>query len=327
MKKKLPAIIIIVLVIGAALIINLFTGNGPMSELLLSGNVEVTESDIGFKTAGRVEELLAEEGQRIEKAEKLAVLDSAELENQVLLNKAFLQESLARLEELRAGSRPQEIAQAEANVNYAEAELNKAARDLERAGMLFKEELVSVQQMDAAKKAYDIAVAGHERALQALSLVKEGARKEEIRAAESRVEQARAALKVSEERLKDTLIYSPASGVVLRKNIELGETVSPGLPVYTIGDTENPWIRVYVMEDKLGHVKLGQIAEVSVDSYPGKVYEGKVTYISSEAEFTPKNIQTQEERVKLVFGVKVSVKNTSDELKPGMPADVRISLR
>jgi HlyD family secretion protein len=120
------------------------------------------------------------------------------------------------------------------------------------------------------------------------------------------------------------VIYAPVSGVVLRKNVELGETVSPGIPVYTIGDLENPWIKVYVKEDKLGFVKLGQKAKITVDSYPGKVYEGKISYISSEAEFTPKNVQTQEERVKLVFGIKVSVKNINDELKPGMPADARI---
>jgi len=111
-----------------------------------------------------------------------------------------------------------------------------------------------------------------------------------------------------EEKLKDTVIYAPISGVVIRKNIELGETVGTGIPVFTLGDLENPWMKVYVKEDKLGLVKLGQKAKVTVDSYPGKVYEGTVTFISSEAEFTPKNVQTKEERVKLVFGVKVRVK-------------------
>jgi HlyD family secretion protein len=132
---------------------------------------------------------------------------------------------------------------------------------------------------------------------------------------------------LSLERLNDSIIYARASGVVLQKNVEPGETVASGLPIFTIGDLSNPWIKVYVKEDKLGLIKLGQKAEITTDSYPGKKYEGTVTYISSEAEFTPKNVQTQEERVKLVFGVKVSVQNMNDELKPGMPADVKIVLK
>ena len=114
--------------------------------------------------------------------------------------------------------------------------------------------------------------------------------------------------------------------MVLRKNVEAGETVAAGTPIFTIGDLQNPWIKVYVKENKLGFVKLGQKAQVRTDSYPERSYEGTITYISSEAEFTPKNVQTQEERVKLVFGVKVSVRNQQEELKPGMPADVKIVL-
>ncbi len=295
--------------------------------LLLSGNIEVTEVDTGFKTPGRIEELFSEEGQNVQKGDRLAIIDSAELESQVLQNKASLREAQARLAELKAGSRPQEIEQAKANVNYAEAELSKAKKDYERAEKLVKDELISAQQMDAAKKTYETASAQYQKALEALSLVKEGSRKETILAGENRAGQAEASLSASEERLKDTVLYAPLSGVILRKNIEAGETVAAGIPVYTIGDLENPWVKVYVKEDKLGLVRLGQKAEITVDSYPNKKYEGTITYISSEAEFTPKNVQTQEERVKLVFGLKVSVKNVAAELKPGMPADVMIMLR
>ncbi|MBI5055669.1 MAG: efflux RND transporter periplasmic adaptor subunit [Nitrospirae bacterium] len=327
MKKKLLMIGIVILIIGGTLLINRLTKESSNGEFVLSGNVEATETDIGFKYPGRVAELFVEEGQKIKKGDRLAVFDSSELESLVSQSKAYLNETVARLGELKAGFRQQEISQAEANVGYAEAELSKAKKDYNRADVLYQNGAISAQQMDAARKTYDVAVAQHQKALQALSLVKEGPRKEEIVAAESRVRQAEAALKVSEERLKDAMIHSPVSGVVLRKIIEAGETVSSGSPVYTIGALENPWIKVYVKEDKLGHVKLGQKAEIKVDSYPDKVYEGTVTYISSEAEFTPKNIQTQEERVKLVFGMKISVKNVNDELKPGMPADVRIFLR
>lgn len=327
MKKKLLIAGIIVLIGVAVFLISRFGNKQEQEVLTLSGNVEVTEVNIGFKTAGRVVGLLVEEGQKVKKGDRLAVLDSAEVESQVAQNRAYLNETIARLQELKAGSRSQEIEQATANVKYAEAEMIKAKRDHERAEVLYKNGAISAQQMDSAKKVYDTALSQYKKAIEALSLVKEGPRKEEIRAAENRVKQAEARLKVSEERLKDTIIYAPVSGVILRKNIEIGETVAPGIPVYTIGDLENPWIKVYVKEDKLGLVKIGQKAEITTDSYPEKRYEGTVTYISSEAEFTPKNVQTQEERVKLVFGVKVSVKNINDELKPGMPADVRIMLR
>jgi HlyD family secretion protein len=150
---------------------------------------------------------------------------------------------------------------------------------------------------------------------------------EDIQMADQRVRQAQAALGISREKLKDTLLYAPFQGVILRKNVELGETVGAGTPAFTVGDIVNPWIKVYVREDRIGLVKLGQKAKISVDSYPKKTYEGTVTFISSEAEFTPKTVQTDEERVKLVFAVKVRVKNDEGDLKPGMPADVRIDVR
>jgi HlyD family secretion protein len=194
-----------------------------------------------------------------------------------------------------------QVAQSRAVLENADAQLEKAKNDYTRAELLFKKEAISAQQMDAAKTQYDVSLA--------------------------QIRQSAASLRTSEVRLRDSVLYAPVSGVVLRKNVEAGETVAVGTPIFTIGDLENPWIKVYVKEDKLGLVKLGQKAHVGTDSYPEKVYDGVITYISSEAEFTPKNVQTQEERVKLVFGVKVSVTNTNDELKPGMPADVKILLK
>lgn len=327
MKKKLLIGGILISVAIAVFLINRFSNKQEEGALVLSGNVEVIDINLGFKTPGRIVELLVEEGQKVNKDERLALLDNAELKRIAEQNKAFLNETSIKLEELKAGSRSQEIEQAKATVANAEAELIKAKNDLERYDALYKDALISAQQMDNAKKTYDVALSQHKKAIETLSLVKEGPRKEDIEAAASRVEQARAALKATEEKLKDTVLYAPISGVVLKKNVESGETVSAGLPAYTIGDLANPWIKIYVKEDKLGLVKLGQKAEVKVDTYPNKAYEGIVTFISSEAEFTPKNVQTQEERVKLVFGIKVSVKNINDELKPGMPADVRIMLK
>ena len=295
--------------------------------LLLSGNMEVTETNTGFKPAGRVIDLLVVEGQSVRKGDLLARLDNAELASIVAQQRAALQEAEARLAELEAGSRPQEIEQAKADVQSQEAELVRIKKDYERSEMLYQNGAIPSAQFDAAKSAFESRVAQLRRAAEQLSLAKEGPRKESIEAAAYQVRQARAQLRVAEEKLNDTLIYAPFSGVILRKNVELGETVAQGVPVYTIGDLANPWIKVYVKEDKLGLVKLGQKAQVTTDTYRGKVYNGWVSFISSEAEFTPKNVQTQEERVKLVFGVKVLVGNVNNELKPSMPADVRILLK
>jgi len=326
MRKKAIIVGVIVLAGLAAFIVTRFKNTNDKGVLSLSGNVEVTEVNLGFKLPGRVTTLLAEEGQRVSKGDRLGLLDRAELESRVMQNRAYLEETKARLAELNAGARSQELEQARAEVRSAEVELERARKDFERADILFSNGAISAQQMDTAKKTFDVLDSRHKKALETLSLLKEGVRKEVIEAAESRVKQAEAALEASEEVLKDAGMSAPVSGVILRKNAEAGETVSAGMPVYTIADLTSPWIKVYVKEDRLGLVKLGQKAEVRTDSYPDKKYEGIVTYISSEAEFTPKNVQTQEERVKLVFGMKVSVRNENDELKPGMPADVKIIL-
>jgi HlyD family secretion protein len=328
MKKKKILIAGIVIVVGIAIyLVSTLKNQRDDGSMLLSGNVEITETNVGFEMPGRVIDIPVKEGSIVKEGDVLARLDGDALALVVEQNRAFLQESSARLSELKEGSRIQEIEQAKANVIAQEAELKRVKQDYERADVLYKNGAISKAQFDASKSAHDVRVAMHKSALEALSLAEEGARKGDIKIGESRVEQSKAGLAVSEVRFKDTVIYAPIAGVVLRKNVEVGETVSQGMPVFTIGDLKNPWIKVYVKEDKIGLIKLGQKAQISVDSYKGKNYEGVVSYISSEAEFTPKTVQTPEERVKLVFGVKVGIKNENDELKPGMPADVKIVLK
>ncbi len=275
MKKRLIIAGILLAAVVATALVYRFGNNRDQGNMTLSGNVEVTEVDVAFKIPGRVTTLLTDEGRTVKAGDKIAQLDNAEYATQVAQSKAVLEHSNAQLEQ--------------------------AKNDFTRAEMLFKQEAISAQQMDAAKTVYDVA--------------------------QAQIRQSTAALRTSEVRMRDAVLYAPVSGVVLKKNVEAGETVAVGTPVFTIGDLENPWIKVYVKEDKLGLIKLGQKVFVSTDTYPGKVYDGTVTYIASEAEFTPKNVQTKEERVKLVFGVKVSVKNVNDELKPSMPADVRILMK
>ncbi len=275
MKRRL-IIAGIVLIAGIALIVFLRLRNTrDQGSLTLSGNVEVTEVNMGFKIPGRVQSLYTDEGRTVTKGEKIAILDRAELESMVNQSKA--------------------------SVKNAEAQFEKARKDHERYALLYRDGVIASQQMDAAKSSYDVAV--------------------------SQLQLSHASLRTAEVKLKDSVMYAPLSGVVLRKNIEEGEAVGAGTMVFTIGDLEHPWVKVYVKEDELGAVKLGQKADVVVDSFSDKRYEGIVTYISSDAEFTPKNVQTKEERVKLVFGVKVSVKNQNNELKPGMPADVKVLVK
>ena len=275
MKRTVISASIGIIAIAAVVLYQQVRTNRNDGALVLSGTIEVTEVDIGFKTPGRIARLLAEEGHRVKKGDRLAVLDSAELRSIVEQNRA--------------------------NVRSAEAEFEKARKDYDRYRTLAQDGAITSQQLDASRKAHDASL--------------------------SLLDQARAALRTAEVRLNDLTVDAPVSGVVLSRNAEPGETVAAGVTVYTLGDLANPWVKVYVNETKLGLVRLGQKAQVSVDTFPGKVYEGEVTYIASEAEFTPKNVQTQEERVKLVFGMKVGVQNINDELKPGMPADVKINMR
>lgn len=328
MMKKAAIAGVVLAVAGIALfLVSHFRHNREEGVIAVSGNVEVTEVNMGFKLPGRIVELFVDEGQRVKKGDRLAALDTSELEEIVSQGRAYLGEMLVRREDLRKGARIQEIEEAAENAKAADAEYEKAQRDYERAERLYRKSVIPASQYDAAKALYDAREAHVKAAREHLSMIKEGPRKDEIRAADNRVEQARAALAAAETRLGDAVIYAPGAGVILKKYAEAGETIAQGIPVFDLGDLENPWVKVYVKEDKLGLVRLGQKARITVDSYPGKVYEGTVTFISSEAEFTPKNIQTQEERVKLVFGIKVGLKNVNDELKPGMPADVKILVK
>lgn len=315
--------------------------------------------------------------------ERLAELRAGSRPEEIAEAEAAVANRRERLAELKAGSRPQEIQRAEAEVREAKASLDKAEQDFKRYDELYHRKLVAAMERDVYRTAFEVAAQRHRSALERRNLVKEGARAEEIRAAEAEVRQAlarlalvrqgpraeeitraaadvqearamlrraeagelevthtrqrlatlqadiardRAALAAAEAQLSYTLLRSPQAGVVLRKHVEPGEMIAAGTPVVTVADLESIWLKIYVPEPQLGRVKLGQATEITTDSYAGTIYRGRVTFINSEAEFTPKNVQTPEERVKLVFAVKVTVGNPNQELKPGMPADARILL-
>lgn len=268
---------------------------------------------------------------------------------------AELRQAEANLAQLLAGSRSQDIEQARAAVAAAETAFEKARRDFERAKALFQKEDISAADFDRFKSAYEGSEAALRQARERLALVVEGPRKEDIEAARavaararaglraaeaSRIDlkrlqqetatrraeiaQAQAELAVLESQLKDTVAVSPIDGIVLTKAAEVGEILAAGTAVVTIGDLDHPWLRAYLNETDLGRVKLGDQARVITDSFPGKVYTGRLGFIASEAEFTPKQIQTREERVKLVYRIKIDLDNPNHELKSNMPAEAEI---
>ena len=292
----------------------------------VSGNIEVTDAEVSFKIPGRVEKRNVDEGQMVRAGDVIATLDSADLIQQTEVRRAELGAADAALAELEAGSRPQEIAVAAAAADSARAEAARLEIDLRRAEDLFKTNVISIQEFQAAEAAYKVAAARLKEAEEQFKLVKEGPRKEEIDQARARVQQARQSLALPETQLSSATVRSPLTGVVLSKNIEPGEYVVPGTPVVTVADLQDIWLRAYIDETDLGRVKLSQPVRVTTDTYPDKVYDGRISFIASESEFTPKSVQTQRERVKLVYRVKIQIANPLMELKPGMPADAEILL-
>ena len=322
--------IIVALLLAVVALAVFFLRRGPEEEqsgvLRISGNVELTEVELSFKVPGRVLARAVDEGALVQRGEVVATLEDAELKDQVTLAQAEAAAAAATLAELEAGSRREEVAQGEALLARAEAEAARVAADYQRQEALFAREVIPKRELEAARAAHDQARASVRERREALQLLRKGARRERIDEARARHAAALARLSTAKERSGYATLTAPISGVVLSKAVEPGEQVAAGTPVVTLGDMEQCWLKGYIPETELGRVKLGQSARVSTDSHPGRVYEGKVSFISSEAEFTPKSVQTEKERVKLVYRIKITLANPNMELKPGMPADAEIEL-
>jgi HlyD family secretion protein len=391
MKRR---IVIPILLVAVALGVTVVLRSGWLhredpNHIQVSGNIELTEVDISFKVPGKLVQRTVDEGDFVKKGQLIARIDrdqvdrqkardvagvssagfqmaqsrtsiafqEASLEADIELKRAELKAAQAHLDELVAGSRPQEIQEARAAVADAQAQQDQAKLDWDRAQTLFKNDDISKSQFDQFKARYDSTQAILKQAQERLALSVEGPRKEQIEYARAQVAQAQAALKLSEAsrlevkrrredletrradmdraeqqvaitntQINDTEVFSPVDGVVLVKAAEVGEVLAAGTTVVTIGDISHPWLRAYINEKDLGRVKIGSRAKVTTDSFPGKAYWGHVSFISSEAEFTPKQIQTQEERVKLVYRIKIEVDNPQQELKSNMPVEAEIDL-
>ena len=385
------AIIPILLVAGAGYAFYRFRGSShdTANRIVVSGNIELTEVNIAFKTAGKLMERSVDEGAVVKKGQVIARLDREQLvaererevaglesaraqlaqaETSVEWQRANLAADIeqkradmasmeARLLEMKNGARPQEKLDARAAVESAQSEVGRSKRDWDRAQVLYKNDDISTAQFDQYRNRWESAEASLKQLTEREALVLAGPRAEQIEAQAALVQRARAALKMAEvnslemkrreqdlmahraeiarsrasialidSELSDTVATSPVDGVALVKSADVGEVLAAGTTVVTVGDIEHPWLRGYVNETDLGRVKLGSRARVTTDSYRGKTYDGRVSFIASEAEFTPKQIQTQQERVKLVYRIKIDIDNPKQELKSNMPADAQIVL-
>ncbi len=320
-------LVLLLLAVGILLLWRYLSVSGESSgNLHLSGNIEVTDAEVSFRIAGHVRERLVKEGDRVARGAVVARLESDDLEHTVALQQAEVEKARALLAEMTAGFRPEEIAQAEASLVQAEAERERAETEWNRDREMLAQDLIAAREGKTSHAVYEIAEARTREVRARLAMLRKGFRSEQVDHARAQLKLADEALALARTRLGYAELTAPLSGVVLAENVEPGEFVAAGTPVVTIGELDPVWLRAYINETDLGRVKLGQSARVTTDTYPGKGYQGTVTFIAQDAEFTPKNVQTDKERVKLVYRIKITLANPAQELKPGMPADAEIDL-
>jgi HlyD family secretion protein len=328
MKRVIP--LLLLLAIGGAVVYyhpQWFRKPVDVNVLKLSGNIEAHESLVSFKVTGRIIDLPVDEGMSMKAGDLLARLDSDDYQQQVAVDESLIHVRDRQLALGLAGSRTQDIEAAKLAMLDAGADLEQKKKDYARYQALYEKDEIPGQTRDLAATNVTRAQDTYERAQQIYNELVEGTRKEELAVDRANVHQADQNLHMSRIKLAYTTLRAPFDGVVLVRQAELGEVVSPGTPVVTLADLDHLWVRVYVPETDLGKVHWGQAVEVRTDTYPDRIYHGRISFISSEAEFTPKTVQTEKERVTLVYRVKVDVENPNRELKPGMPADVVVKLR
>jgi HlyD family secretion protein len=290
-----------------------------------TGTVEAVEVTIGNKIPGQVLEVIPREGNLVKVGDVVARIDHADLDLELERARAGVRAATAQLTLLRRGPRKQEVRRAEQLVAQAKAALDNARKNLGRLGRaqdLLKKKVVPQSKVDQARAQVDVLQAQYNAAQEGLSALRAGSRLEQLHMAEANLEQAEMLVRILQKKIEDCTVKSPTTGRVVARFLEPGELAGTGMPIVRVADLSEVWIMIYVSETELGRVRVDGEAEIRVDSFPNKAFSGKVTYISPQEEFTPKNIQTKDERVRMVFGVKVEAKNPDESLKPGMPADV-----
>ncbi len=308
------------------LTITLWKRNHRQDHLVLYGNVDIRQVDLGFRVSGRIKEVFFEEGDSVKSGDLVAVLDKASYEADLAAVTADLAQAEANLAKLHHGNRPQEIEEARATVHERQATFDNAKTTLLRREKELKVSSTSQESYDTALSEKLQSEALLKNAQEALSLTEEGFRQEDITAAQAAVDAAKARLQSAEINLKDTEVLSPDEGIMLTRVSEPGEIVTPESVVYTLSLNKPVWIRAYVAEPHLGNLKPGMEAFVTTDSHPDTPFKGQIGFISPQAEFTPKTVETPELRTDLVYRLRVLVDDPKGQLRQGMPATVHITL-
>jgi HlyD family secretion protein len=319
--KKIFSLLLIVIII--------FSGCKSNDKNLIetSSSIEATTIEVRSKISGDLQKIFVREGEAVKKGDTLFIIDRKELllqYNQALAN---YNSALAKYQTILQGVRSEDKAQLRETVRQAEANFENAKKDFERVKNLFENQSVSQKVFDDAKLRLEVAEAQLKSAKENLQKAERGPLKSEIEAYKSQVDAAKSQVELIEKKLNDAVIISPASGYVSLINYDEGELVTAGSLITKITNLDEVYVKVYVNELDLGKIKIGDEAEIKPDAYPDKTFKGKIVFISNEAEFTPKNIQTKEERVKLVYAVKIKVDNPQHLLKDGMLCDVLIHFK
>jgi HlyD family secretion protein len=291
-----------------------------------SGTIEMTNIIISSKASGEIERVLMDEGNIVRAGDTLAIIDNEILLLQLDQAKAMKKAARAQLDLVLSGARSEDINQAKQLLKQAEVNYSLAKTNLSRFNKLFNERVITRAQLDEIETKYQITLSQYNAAQANHEKLQNISREEEIEVAKANYAKAEASERLIMKQIEDTYVISPISGQVVESFIEMGESVTFMSSLFKVSNQSTAELVVYISETILGKVKLGQKVDVTNDTYPDKVYEGTVVYISTEAEFTPKNIQTKDERTKLVFAVKIELPNLDYELKAGMPADAVIKL-
>jgi HlyD family secretion protein len=301
----------------------------PATEIVLYGNVDLRQVELAFNGSERVEAVLASEGDRVAKGQVLARLDTSRLVPEVAQAAAQAAAQEQVVEKLRRGNRPEEIDQARANLASAAADAQDARTKYDRLAALARSSsgrALSRQDLDDAKSAAEMAAAKLAVNQEALRLELIGPRREDIGQAEAQLQGYRAQLALLQSELGDAVLAAPMAATVRSRLVEPGDMAAPQKPAFSLAITDPKWVRAYVTETDLGHVRPGMPASVDVDSFPNRSFSGWVGFISPVAEFTPKTVQTSDLRTSLVYEIRVFVKDPNDELRLGMPATVHLAL-
>lgn len=328
MKKQVVVVCVSVLAIAIAGVWWLVRPEQDPSTLTLHGNVDIRQISLAFEGSERVAEMRVEEGDKVMAGQVLAVLDTRTLAIKIAQSQAQIGVQEQEVLRLRNGSRPQEVAQAKARVDAAVADVTLANQDLQRLQSISRNtggHAISRQELERATSQLHVAQAQEQERRKGLQLAQLGPRSEDIAEADAELQVLRANLALLHHRMAQAELKAPTNAVVRARLLEPGDMASPQRAAYTLALTEPKWIRAYISESQLGHVQPGKVAQVSTDSYPDQSIGGRVGYISSVAEFTPKSVETEELRTNLVYEIRVLVNDPTDRLRLGMPATVRFT--